>query len=253
MMKALVFGSLTLVLSSQGSKACDCFGNNSYCETLSPTWLVNPSTTVLAEKLDDYFYGIHVKIVQVIAGEVLPSDTLLVWGDNGGLCRVNLNGFAIGDTVVFGLNHCDLWGNTITAGFPPDLEHLEDYQVSVCGIYWLNYVNGNVQGQITGPVFQNMPLDAFIEVVQNCSAANAINEVGPRDPLLVRYVAGVPVLERPGQSGPMALLVVDAQGRMVLRRAWNGQTLPFSSVAPGVYTARVSIGGEHWTRKILVE
>ena len=154
MKRSVLLAFLTAAVTGQEASACDCFGNNSYCETLSPSWFVNPTTTVLAVKLDDYYYGIHVKVVQEIGGEMLPDDTLMVWGDNGGLCRVYLNGFAVGDTVVFGLNHCDLWGNTITAGFPPDLEQPGDYQVSVCGIYWLNYVNGNVQGHMQ-PVREN--------------------------------------------------------------------------------------------------
>lgn len=235
------------------ASACDCFGNNSYCETLSPTWFVNPSTTVLAVKLDDYYYGIHVKIVQEIAGEALPDDTLMVWGDNGGLCRVGLNGFAVGDTLVFGLNHCDLWGNTITAGFPPDLEQVEDYQVSVCGVYWLDYVNGNVQGQITAPVFQNMSLAEFTAAVQSCSAANAVHEAALEQALTVRYVQGTPVLEVKDGSGAMELLITDVEGRIVLQRKWNGQALPFSNAAPGLYTVRVSVGGERSTRKIMVE
>jgi hypothetical protein len=252
MRKALPIALLAVGLNASDAAACDCFGNDSYCATLDPSWFVNPVSTVLAVKLTDYYYGITVKVVQVLGGQQLPDDTLTVWGDNGALCRVNLNAFAIGDTVVFGLNECDLWGNTITAGFPPDLEQPGDYQVSVCGIYWLNYANGYVSGQITAPVFQNMTLAAFTAAIQNCSSANAISEVATLDPLVVRYVGGVPVLEMAGQSGTVELLITDVQGRMIFRRAWSGQALPFNSAAPGLYNAQVSIGMRRWARKLLV-
>ena len=52
--------------------ACSCMGNNSYCESLSPTWWVNPDATALVVKLTDYHYGITVKVVEVIGDGSLP-------------------------------------------------------------------------------------------------------------------------------------------------------------------------------------
>lgn len=251
MRKALPIAMLAACLRSSDASACDCFGNNSFCETLSPTWFVNPSTTVLAVKLDNHYYGIHVRIVQEIGGETLPDDTLMVWGDNGGLCRIYLNGFAVGDTVVFGLNHCDLWGNTITAGFPPDLEHVEDYQVSVCGVYWLNYEGGLVSGPITGPTTQSMTLDEFTQVVASCSQANGVAVHETAEALMVRYEDGVPWLQLhdPGQA---RLTVRDMGGRDMLRRSWGGSSFPLSGLAPGTYAVLVVQGPVVISRNVIV-
>jgi len=235
------------------AQACDCFGNESYCETLSPNWYVNPVATALVVKLSNYHYGITVKVVQVIGSGSLNNDTLTVWGDNGALCRVSLGGFPVGDTLVLGLNQCDLWGNEIyNSQYPPDLEQPGDYMVSVCGIYWLNFENGHVIGPITAPVVQSMTVEEFAEVVQNCSVANGVVEPTGVDPLVVRYVDGTPELELPGPSGHVELLIIDPCGRMVIRRTWNGQRLRITNVAAGLYTAQVSLGGERWTRKLLV-
>ena len=48
MKNRMLLALFCLFVSASPLRACDCFGNNSYCETLSPTWFVNPSTTVLA-------------------------------------------------------------------------------------------------------------------------------------------------------------------------------------------------------------
>ncbi len=251
MRKTLPIAVLAASLSAFDASACDCFGNESYCATLDPSWFVNPVSTVLAVKLTDYYYGITVKVVQVIGGQQLPDDTLTVWGDNGALCRIYLNGFAIGDTVVFGLNECDLWGNTITAGFPPDLEQPGDYMVSVCGVYWLNYDNGLVTGPITGSTVQSMTLGEFTEVVASCSQANGIPVHGTSEGLIVRYEDGVPwlQLQQPAQA---RLTVRDMAGRDVLRRSWGGSSFPLTGLASGTYAVLVVQGPVVTSRKVLV-
>lgn len=251
MRRTLTLALLTCAGFPNTSSACDCFGNESYCATLDPSWFVNPVSTVLAVKLTDYYYGITVKVVQVIGGEQLPNDTLTVWGDNGALCRIYLNGFAIGDTLVFGLNECDLWGNTITAGFPPDLEQPGDYQVSVCGVYWLNYDNGLVTGPITGSTVQSMTLGEFTEVVESCSQANGIPVHGTSEGLIVRYEDGLAWLQLP-DPGQARLTVRDMAGRDVLERSWGGSSFPLTGLASGTYAVLVMQGPVFTSRKVLV-
>ena len=73
-------------------RACSCMGNNSYCETLGPQQFLNPDATAMVVKLSDQYYGITVKVVQTFGGSALQNDTLTVWGDNGALCRIGVNG-----------------------------------------------------------------------------------------------------------------------------------------------------------------
>lgn len=253
MKNPLLSGLLVSILAAQEASACDCFGNDSYCATLDPSWFVNPVSTVLAVKLTDYYYGITVKVVQVIGGQQLPDDTLTVWGDNGALCRIYLNGFAIGDTVVFGLNECDLWGNTITAGFPPDLEQPGDYMVSVCGVYWLNYDNGLVTGAITSSGLQMMSLEEFTATVVACSTASRIEPVVRGLPFVVSRVDDGIVIEGSGITGAADLWLIDAQGRTALRRSWDGSVIRLANMVPGCYLVRVRSGNRDGTQKVSID
>ena len=233
--------------------ACSCMGNNSYCESLSPTWWVNPDATALVVKLTDYHYGITVKVVEVIGDGSLPNDTLTVWRDHGALCRIYLNGIAIGDTMVFGLNETDFMGNYVTAGYPPDLERSGDYMVSGCGVYALNFNNGQVVGSITTSTAQSMSLDEFELEITSCELSNGVPAPVAPDPLIVLNVLGKPALEFRGRRAPMELTILDMQGRSVLRRRWDGSSLLLDGFSPGTYIAEVVIGTERWWRKVMME
>jgi hypothetical protein len=243
--------TLGLSLIGTGTFACSCMGNNSYCETLGPDWF-NPDATALVVKLSNYHYGISVKVVQVLGGAQLPDDTLMVWGDHGGLCRIPLTGIPVGDTIVFGLNATDFSGNTmVNPDYPPNLEQPGDYMVSGCGVYALNYHNGNVIGWVTAPAEQTMSLDEFIEVVADCSVNTGVEELDV-DLVLVRYAAGIPQLEIPACEGQVQLDVRDAQGRVVLSRTWDGSVLPLVGFASGAYITEVRARNLRWIRKVVI-
>jgi hypothetical protein len=227
-------------------------GNSSYCATLSPTWFLNPASTALVVKLTDFHYGITVKVVQTFDGTTLPDDTLMVWGDNGGLCRIFLNGYAVGDSIVLGLNESDLMGNSIwNPEFPPDLEAAGDYMVSVCGVHALEYANGMISGPITEQSIQHMPVSEFEQAIMSCSLGTGIKEEAAEQ-LVVRYAAGVPQLELPGCSGQVQMNVLDAQGRAVIARNWDGTPLALQGLASGAYVADVRNNGSRWVRKVVV-
>jgi hypothetical protein len=240
------------VLVVPRAMACSCIGNDSYCTTLSPTWYVNPVSTAMVVKLSDHYYGITVKVVQVLGGEALPNDTLTVWGDNGALCRIYLNGFSVGDTLVFGLNQCDLSGNSIwNPDYPPDLEASDDFMVSGCGVYWLNYNNGFVTGPITGPGVQALSVAEFVSTIAACAAGNAIPEADRTDPLMVRYEHGTPWLSLSG-GRRTELIVRDPIGRVLISRAWDGSSLPLAGLPGGVYIAEVTIGPSRWEKRVVI-
>lgn len=224
--------------------ACSCFGNNSYCESLAPGWFGNPDATAMVVKLTDYHYGITVKVVQTFGGTSLPEDTLTVWGDNGALCRIYLNGIAVGDTMIFGLNETDLMGNTIwNSQYPPDLEEVGDYMVSVCGVYALNVIDGQVSGWIDQPMVQTMSLQDFDAMVTSCTLGVGVEEpVEEENELTVSYTTDGPLLRAALPLGNSQLTIVDAAGRVVLSRGWNGEPMLLGLGAAGVYAVRVRDG-----------
>ncbi len=253
MKKVLAIALLAAILSPSSLQACSCFGNNSYCETLSPGWFVNPDATALVVKLADYHYGITVKVVLTFGGTTLPNDTLTVWGDNGALCRIYVNGIAVGDTMVFGLNETDFTGNTIwNSQYPPNLEMPGDYMVSVCGVYALNYNNGMVNGWITAPAVQSMTLQDFDALVSGCTIGVGVEEEEASDPLLVKYDGGVPVLELTGDNTTAELRVFDARGQVALSRSGMRGPCRLNTLAVGSYLVDLRRDGKRWARKLVV-
>lgn len=227
-------------------------GNNSYCETLSSEWSI-PDATALVVKLSDVHYGITVRVLQTLDGSQLPDDTLTVWGDNGALCRIYLNGIAIGDTMVFGLNETDFMGNSVwNPEYPPDLEQAGDYVVSVCGVHALDYDDGMVTGWITGPVTESMTLAEFIHVVGTCSLTSGVPEQDEENILEVAGNGGDrPVLALSMQR-QVQLQVLDALGRSVIARNWDGSPLPVQGLPAGAYLVDVRSGERRWVRQVVV-
>ena len=76
------------------------------CETLDPDW-AEPDVVVLGVKVQEVFYGMRVRLLQVFDGTAVEGDTITVWGDNGALCRWYTGTWAVGDTVVWALNNTD--------------------------------------------------------------------------------------------------------------------------------------------------
>lgn len=243
-MRSIVLLIAAFLIKTSAS-ACSCFGNNSYCESLAPGWFGNPDATAMVVKLTDYHYGITVKVVQTFGGTSLPEDTLTVWGDNGALCRIYLNGITVGDTMIFGMNETDLMGNTIwNSQYPPDLEEVGDYMVSVCGVYALNVIDGQVSGWIDAPMVQTMSLQDFDALVSSCTLGVGVGEAGEEgNELVVSYTPDGPVLRATLPLGNAQLTIVDAAVRVVLSRGWNGEPMVLGFGAAGVYAVRVRDAG----------
>lgn len=249
---------LLLVCTAQWTplRACSCFGPNTFCGTLNPPyeepeWWI-PEAVVLAVPLETYYYGIDVVIIQVFQGEV-DNDTVRVWGDNGALCRLYA-GWEPGDTLVIGIDRTDLAGNTIiNPEYPEGLERPEDYMISGCGVYALDYTDGRVSGWITAPTMQNYSLEEFEETINACALSNGIDAPNLVDPLVVRTVSGTLLLELLNCSSAAQLIVLDMQGRCVLRRRWDGSSLELEGMASGTYVAEVIVAEERWRRKVMVE
>jgi len=241
------------VASAASVKACSCFGPDTFCGTLhppyeEPEWWI-PDAVVLAVPLATYYYGIDVVIIQIFQGQV-DNDTVRVWGDNGALCRLYA-GWAPGDTLIMGIDRTDLAGNTIiNPEYPDGLERPEDYMISACGVYALDYTDGRVSGWITAPTMQDFSLEEFEVEITACALSNGVPSPVVLDPLIVRTVSGTPVLEIRNCPAPLQLRVMDVQGRCVLGRRWDGSLLALDGISTGIYFAEITSGEQRWMRKL---
>jgi hypothetical protein len=160
MKKYFLFLSIGFLAAVKGF-ACSCFPiGNHFCETLANDSSI--ATVVMVQKLNDYHYGMRVRLLQHISGEPM-ADTVMVWGDNGALCRLYTGGWNNGDTLILALHHSDLLGNTIyNPDYPPNLENIQDYHISGCGVYALNVNLGQVTGYINQNNTQWMSISSFL-------------------------------------------------------------------------------------------
>ncbi|MEM7106396.1 MAG: T9SS type A sorting domain-containing protein [Bacteroidota bacterium] len=228
------------VLSSSVSWACSCFGESNFCSSITSEFSSPPDLIVSAKKVEDYYYGMQVEVIEVIQGET-DRDTLVVWGDNGALCRVNTSQFEIGQTLILALQDTDFSGNIITTGFPPDLEGEGDYQLSVCGIYFLSLDNGIVNGQIDTETNQ-MTYEDFKDVACLVSGIPPVPEIivelipNPADSKIDLYFWN-------SQPYPLTFKVFDAIGRLVIATAPQEmsiqKTIDISYLENGVYVLYV--------------
>ncbi len=229
--------AILLLLGTSGiSTACDCSIElpGSFCETMDPQWL-EPDIVVLGVKIDEVYYGMHVRVLQVFDGAVSEGDTITVWGDNGALCRWYVGNWSVGDTAIWGFNDTDFLGNEITSGFPPDLEQPGDYHISFCGTYWLPYANGMVSGGIA-PGVSSAPIEEFWPAVTAC-IGTTIHENTTPEGLRVQGSSAGPVISLLA-LGAVRLQVTDASGRNVLTGSWDGLPLVLDPAA-GVYIIQV--------------
>ncbi|MCU0433639.1 MAG: T9SS type A sorting domain-containing protein [Bacteroidia bacterium] len=232
----LLFAVLTLLPLS--SNACSCAPNspNNYCLTLSTDTTIR--TVIMAEKVSDYHYGMYVRVISVLSG-ITPPDTLLVWGDHGGLCRVYTSSFSNGDTLILALQQCDTFGNVmVNPQYPPNLESAADYQLSICGVYHLRVNNGNVQGAVTSANLQFYPLGVFLAntcITLSVGSAHTavVPEVYPNPASDVIRISNLPAGE--------VVRVYSAAGQLVFTADASGE-IGVGELAPGVYFLRSSLG-----------
>ncbi|MBP7513693.1 MAG: hypothetical protein KA791_04045, partial [Flavobacteriales bacterium] len=112
-------------------------------------------------------------------------------------------------------------------------------------------------GMISGPLFnaganESVPLGEFASVVGGC-LSTGVPASQDRDPLLVRYADGTPILELNGGASDAAdVALYDPQGRLVFHRTWNGSPLRLDIPGHGVFIAQVIRQGHRWVRKVVI-
>jgi hypothetical protein len=232
----LLFAAISF--SSFSAFACSCAPNspNNYCLTLSTDTTIR--TVIMAEKVSDYHYGMYVRVISVLSG-LTPPDTLLVWGDHGGLCRVYTASFGNGDTLILALQQCDTAGNVmVNPQYPPNLESAADYQLSICGVYQLRVNNGYVQGPVTNGTMQTYPLGVFLgnsclTLSNGAAHTAALPALYPNPASDVIRIRNLPAGE--------VVRVYSAAGQLVLVADASGE-IGVGELVDGVYFVRSSLG-----------
>lgn len=219
--------SLSIYLPT--AQACSCIpAAYDFCTTQQD---LPGDVILLGKKLDDFQYGMHVEVLEVLAGNE-NRDTVLIWGDPGWLCRPYASGFAIGDSFVFSIvKH-------VSVTQPP--ENVDDYWISICGVYWLRYSNGWVYGnnwQDVTPGVNARSLEDFRN--QGCFLTGREEEIEPPVGLSVfpnPVAEGECTVMIPGQQAPLS--VTDLMGRTVFSLA--------NAVSGGFQPVDVTISTSGW-------
>lgn len=210
----VVIGTLLLVMT-KCVNGCTCLIPPTFCESMQPD--MHPANAViLGVKLDDYYYGMRVKVIESLLGPDMPGDTITVWGSydggGGGDCRVPTDSWQTGDTLFAGFHTGDLLGNFFAVGFPPDLEEVGSYVTSLCGTFYLAFG----AGMVTGPIAQGVPNATIVQMstyLSGCSVG-VDAQATPEAMVSIRTTStSWELVIAPEIAGPLALDFFDANGR----------------------------------------
>ncbi|MEZ4738343.1 MAG: T9SS type A sorting domain-containing protein [Flavobacteriales bacterium] len=240
-------------LSGRSAMACSCFGPQTFCQTLDPPypepeWWI-PDAVVLAVKLADVGYGADMKVVRSFSGNLAQDQVIRVWGDCGLLCRYYINGPAVGDTVLWAIQETDLSGNW---GCGTELEQPEDFQLSACGVYWLQYEGGVVSGPLTSEgAVEEIGVEDFAALVSGC-LSTGLRENRFIDPIAVRQGPNGTWVSIDA-DGPASITIMDASGRVCLTENWSGSPVGLNGFPAGVYLVTVETREARWQRKVATQ
>lgn len=167
------------------SLACEqCILLESFCKILySIHWqcqyipeVAENYIVVKAKILNHQYHGVQIKVLDVILGNE-TRDTLMIWGGVPGLeydlmaeCRNDIGSLGFTDTMILCLK-------TNIEVLDTSIESSTDYIMTDCGVDYLLYYDGIVQGRITqGLYWESMPYEEFKLMVPECYAPTGINE-----------------------------------------------------------------------------
>ncbi len=169
-MKRITLIFLMILISRTFSVACTCGGPDNFCTTITK----QPDILIIkGVKVSQRLHGMKMKILEVLNGNE-SNDTIMVWGDNGALCRVYASNFNVSDTLILALDEIISGGS---------IEKVGDYSLSICGKFYLNVVNDTVIGTITDPVTQEMP---YIDFKTSLCGLSSIDNNLPKETQNIR-------------------------------------------------------------------
>ena len=256
---ATLFIILGLALLPTTGNACSCFGPSTFCETLNPQppqfpepqWWV-PNHIIMGVKLATVQYGVDLKVVHDYSGDLQSDEVIRVWGDCGLLCRMYNTGVADGDTVLWAIQHCDLSGN-FSCGM--SIEEAGHYQLSVCGVYWLDYA----QGVISGPLYtkgasETISVEDFADLVNGCLSTGIEVPIAPE--ASIRCIDDqLSVTATGAWNASKEVCITDLSGRVLHETRFRGAqgTMLLPRRINGLALVRVSDGQRTVALKVLFE
>ena len=250
---------LGLALLPTSGNACSCFGPSTFCETLNPQppqfpepqWWV-PNHIIMGVKLATVQYGVDLKVVHDYSGDLQSDEVIRVWGDCGLLCRMYNTGVADGDVPIFRVHLCERHGN-FSCGM--SIEEAGHYQLSVCGVYWLDYA----QGVISGPLYteganETISLEDFPALVMGCLTTGLDEPVVP-DVSVRRVDDELRITTTGVWSDAKEVCITDVAGRVVHEVRFRGAqgTMLLPRKMDGVLLVRVSDGRHSAARKLFFD
>lgn len=245
----LLFGLVLGIASPTVLRACSCSWDlpQHFCESLS-YWPApsRPTTVVLAVKLNNVAHGMDMKVVDRLYGHA--NDTIRVWGDPGHLCRPYTDGIPIGDTMVLALD---------SLGYFYDIEQDGDYAINICGVFYLFYENGMVNGRVFEAQQQQIDYAVFKDSVLNADCnPDKITGLAERtlDGLAIRYDVAARQLLFMGQQRPLKVSVYDVSGKQLLNSlvSPDDKRLAIPTISAGVYLVEVQSGTARSVQRVLV-
>jgi hypothetical protein len=212
-----------LILTTQYAHPCQCLEVFPTCCAsllLQPAIIDYFGYPILATcvKLDNYYYGAHFKVLEVLGGE-LEKDTVLIWGTDGTDCGIHVSPFGIGDTLVFLL--------TPIMYTPPSetLKQVGDFGVSICHVSNLPVINDTVWGPVDVGVY-NLPYQAFKDYISDCYPYDDVSVLSaPAHSLSIRLMQSnyqipisLPINPYSLPAAPIYFELIDLNGRSINRQ-----------------------------------
>lgn len=152
-------GSIYL-LNMLSVSACSCAASPEYfCQSIN---MIAPDLIVLGVKTGQIQHGMSFRIIDIMQGEE-QEENILIWGDNGNLCRVYVNTFSQDDTLVLAVFRLRNQSTFDT------IEKKGDYELAICGRYYLGFHNNNVVGPISKDL-NEMTFNDFKDFNKTCQS-----------------------------------------------------------------------------------
>lgn len=124
------------------SLACSCINGGDFC-TLLPKAKEVGQLVVSGNPVRTIGHGMEFEITEVVSGTERKK-RIMVWGDPGYLCRAYVTGFQREDQLLLILDKISQERTETTTG---ETEHVGDYELSVCGQYFV-YLNGKYKTEL---------------------------------------------------------------------------------------------------------
>jgi hypothetical protein len=217
-MKKLLLSAFLSIISIAHLNACDCSGPDNFCESISHNEHV--ALVKVLSHTDDYM---TISIIENIRNSFSNSQITVV-GQNGFNCSEWLEQFIESDTLVLGLQ---------------DFGMTDTFNLSLCGVYYLHYQNGNVSGDIS-PSSTIQSYEGFKANFDQCSSNSVFEEEAEVN--FHSYLTNQQLHVFSERENLREVSVYDISGSLLLKQITVGNTrfnTDISSLSAGTYLIEI--------------